>query len=319
MKSLNCPNCSSPSVKSVNNGAEYHCLSCGSISVLNSKVQVLVLASTINCPKCGRPNNISARFCGRCGNRLVFSCPFCWSENLPGEAYCLCCGELMQGIPDTRPQDVISLVEQVSQRWVRSRARALYPRIPQLPDSMQKELASLLTSNELVMWTFVAPQNEHIRRISDGYSLYVLDNDKLLRGGLLIATLTRFLYFQPTVPEKKGLFRSDPGSPSIHLEYPYAAINRIGFSLSVPISKETLKTIIAEYPTDFHPPVGQLKDATTSSGWEISLDMNRSLRLISLPFLVMDMNALRFWEALLRATLGVSRSDINYTPWRTPA
>jgi hypothetical protein len=290
-----------------------------SISVLDSKVQVLVLASTINCPKCGRPNRMSARFCGKCGNPLVFSCPFCWSENLPSEVYCLNCGQLMRGIPDTHPRDVISLVEQVSEQWGSSQTRALFPRTPQLSESMQKELASLLAPNETPMWSFVAPQNEWFRRTSAGYSLYILDNDMLLRDGLLIAIPTRFIYYQPAAPKKRGLFRSEPGSPSIHIDYPYSAINGISYGPSLPISEETLKAILAEYPSSYQPPIWQLKDATTSSGWEISLHMDRYLRLMSLPFSGMGMYAIRFWESLLRATLGVSRSDLDYTPWRTPA
>ena len=207
MKPLNCPNCGSPSVKSTASN-EYLCTSCGSKSVLDSKIQVLVLSSvpSIPCPACCKPNNPAARFCGSCGQLLIFPCPFCRSEHLPSERYCPNCGELMRGIPQTDPHQVISAIEQYTRGY--DGKHPLYPRTPQLTEHAKQDLASLLKPNEVVLWTFVAPRNEQSRRNFYGHLLFVIYDNEFLYNGLFLATSSRFLFYRPGRPEKKGLFKT---------------------------------------------------------------------------------------------------------------
>lgn len=313
MRPLNCPNCGSPSVKSTGNN-EYLCTSCGSKSVLDSKVQILVLSAvaSILCPKCRKPNSPSARHCGSCGQTLVFPCPFCKSEHLPGERYCPNCGELMRGIPQTDPHDVIAIIEQNSRNW--DGKHPLFPRTPQLAEQVKRDLSVLLKPGEMALWTFIAPRNEQSRRNFYGHLLFVIDDNKFLCDGLFIATSSRFLFYKSGTPDKKGLFKTQPGIPSFHTEFPYSEIIRFRIDLDLPMPNNAYNTIFTEYPRDYHPTLQRAVN-TTSNGWEMLLKGNRSLRFQGLPFMAMDMNSLRFWESVFRITLGVERADLDYVPF----
>src|SRR5690349_4249925 len=49
----------------------------------------------MDCPSCGHPNALGARFCGECGAPLSEStrCPNCDAENPAGQKFCNACGE----------------------------------------------------------------------------------------------------------------------------------------------------------------------------------------------------------------------------------
>ncbi|RLI51981.1 MAG: hypothetical protein DRP09_18670 [Candidatus Thorarchaeota archaeon] len=316
MQPLKCPNCGSPSVQPLQDGNKYHCPSCGGNSILNPETQVLILLSAaVSCPECGRLNDTSAKYCGACGSPLVFPCPFCWRVHQPGERYCPSCGELMRGVPETSPENVIAAVERNFQRW--DGKASLFPRISS-SIGVAKDLKSLLKAGEIAMWSFTPPRNEQSRRNVYGYLLFVFDNNRFLRDGLFVATSSRFLYYMPAIPPKKGWFSSRPGSPSFHIAYPYSEVVGIRYDSKLPVSKESLNAIVSEYPASYDPPVSRVARASTSPGWEISFKGGRFLRFQSLPNGWFDMKQLRFWESVLRITLGVARSDLDYIPHPTP-
>ena len=317
MQPLRCPNCGNPNVEALQDSNKYHCPSCGSNSILKPETHLLVLLSVgVSCPNCGRANDASAKYCGDCGSPLVFPCPFCWRVHQPAERYCPSCGELMRGIPKTSPEDVISTVERNFQRW--SGKAPLHPRISPSIGAARKDLKSLFEAGETAMWSFIPPRNEQSRRNIYGYLLFVSDNGKLLRDGLLVATSSRFLYYSPAIPQKKRWFRSQPGSPAFHIEYPYSEIIGLRFDLNLPVSRETLNVIVSQYPVSYSPHVSVVARASTGPGWEMSLKGGRFLRFRSLPNGGISMKQLRFWESVFRTTLGVARSDLDYIPYPTP-
>lgn len=316
MKPLKCPNCGSLDVQPLQEGNKYLCPSCGGKSVLNPETQVLILLSkAISCPECKSLNERSARYCGTCGSPLVFPCPFCGRAHQPGHRYCPTCGELMRGVPETSPQDVISAVERNSQRWGGN--APLFPRISPSIGSANEDLKSLLKPDEIPMWSFTPPRNEQRRRNVYGYLLFVFDDKRFLRDGLLIATSSRFLYYTPPIPAKKGLFGGRPGSPSSSVAYPYSEISGIRYNPRLPFPRQSLEAIVSEYPASYDPPAMVVARGSTSPGWEVSLEGERFLKFQSLPSGGFPLKRLRFWESLFRITLGVTRSDLDYLPCPT--
>lgn len=317
MQSLKCPNCGSTEVEPVRGGSQYQCPSCSSKSILNSRTQVLVLSSTAtSCPECGSLNDPSARFCGACGSPLVFPCPFCGSAHQPAHRYCPTCGELMRGIPETSPQKVISAVERNSRRW--GGGAPLFPRISPAIGAAREDLRSVLKANEIPMWSFSPPRNEQTRRSVYGSLLFVFDDRRFLHDGLLVATSSRFLHYRPAIPPRKGLFGGRPGSPSSSVGYPYSEIVGIRCEPKLEFDRETLRTIVSEYPASYDPPVSRVARGSTSLGWEMSLEGGRFLKFQSLPNGWFSMKRLRFWESLFRMTLGVARPQLDYIPYFSP-
>jgi membrane protease subunit (stomatin/prohibitin family) len=55
-------------------------------------------AATIACPKCGTQNQVGAKFCNNCGEKLGGNfCPKCGTANPPGAKFCNSCGQQLSG------------------------------------------------------------------------------------------------------------------------------------------------------------------------------------------------------------------------------
>lgn len=46
----------------------------------------------MECPKCHTDAKEQAKFCGKCGTKLLLACPKCGFENSPGNNFCEECG-----------------------------------------------------------------------------------------------------------------------------------------------------------------------------------------------------------------------------------
>lgn len=80
MESQNCPSCGAR--LHTRSGGEWVCDHCGSV----------YHAEGVECPKCDAHNPSNARFCFKCGARLIRSCPACNHENRLDAEFCAACG-----------------------------------------------------------------------------------------------------------------------------------------------------------------------------------------------------------------------------------
>ncbi|HXG76555.1 MAG TPA: adenylate/guanylate cyclase domain-containing protein [Gaiellaceae bacterium] len=61
------------------------------------------MARAVVCPRCGRENGESDRFCGACGAALSAVCPSCGAPNPPDASFCSTCGSTLAAGPSSRP------------------------------------------------------------------------------------------------------------------------------------------------------------------------------------------------------------------------
>ena len=66
----------------------------------------------MKCPECQSENPEKAKFCGKCGEKLLLICPQCGSENTPGNNFCNECGHNLT-LPSEPPPKDLSFDEKI--------------------------------------------------------------------------------------------------------------------------------------------------------------------------------------------------------------
>lgn len=315
IEAFSCPNCGSSRLEQSEYDDQFKCLHCGTASYYIPSLNILTLSIGTTCANCGLSNSVVSRFCSSCGSGLFERCGYCRSEIPHGQVYCPVCGEFLGGIPRTSVDDVKQLVNSIVSRY----GSPIFASISHSADFFEK-ISRFFEPDEEFLWGFNPPPDERTCRES-GFPLYVIVNDLMCFGGVFIATSEGFYIYSPEIPEERGFLSSDPGQPSIQTRCRYEVIASFTTGWEIPFPQSAALKIYQQYPKDYQSPYphdfwriiterGDGEDAL-SIGFEIRSMFDETIRLVQL---LGSWPRLQEWERLLRFTLGIERSDLEYQP-----
>ena len=108
----------------------------------------------MRCPKCQFDNRKGAKFCGKCGAKLLPICPQCNSGNPPENNFCDECGHNLGPPPEPSPRD-LSLDEKLAKI---QRHQELLDTLPETEENRRRRISMLVNQGEVFLLLFKTPE-----------------------------------------------------------------------------------------------------------------------------------------------------------------